>query len=78
MTQVDFLPSATSVDDLVDALSDKESSFKKFRHNGSKSDKFRMVLTKFMKRINFVSDVVAQAAVNVSNKLYPSAIRSTL
>lgn len=69
MTKVDFLPSATSVDDLVGALLDKETSFKKFRHNGSKLDKFRILLDKIMKRINFVSDVVAQPAINVGNKL---------
>lgn len=68
MTKVNFL-SVTTVDDLVNALQDKGTVFKNFRHSGSKFDKFRTLVRKIMGRINFVSDVVAQPAVNVSDRL---------
>ncbi|EED17209.1 tankyrase, putative [Talaromyces stipitatus ATCC 10500] len=73
MTKVDFL-SATSVDDIVNALQDKGTVFRNFRHSGSKFDKFRTLVTNIMNRINIASP--PSAAIFVAIRYVMSAVVS--
>lgn len=68
ITQVDLgsIEAATSVEDVLSEIDTREEEFKRNRHDGSKTDRFRSLVSRSLKSIETVSEVVAQGASNVS------------
>lgn len=68
ITQVDLgsIEAATSIEDVLSEIDMREEEFKRNRHDGSKTDRFRSLVSRSLKSIETVSEVVAQGASNVS------------
>jgi len=62
---------ANNVDEILKEVRGKEDKFKGYRHDGSKLDKFRSLVSKSLDPIEKLSNIVAQATVAVSQKLLP-------
>ncbi|KAJ5302288.1 hypothetical protein N7508_007151 [Penicillium antarcticum] len=71
ITQVDIgsIEAANSVEDVLSEIDTRKDEFKRTRHDGSKTDKFRSLISRSLKSIETVSEVVAQGA---SNSFPPS------
>lgn len=74
LKKITILPSATSVDDIMNTVKGQQTLFSNHRHDKSKFDKLRTLLTKVMNRIDLVCDLVAQPSVNVSKCLFSMAL----
>jgi hypothetical protein len=68
ITEVDLgsIEAADSVEDVLSEIDIREEEFKRTRHDGSKTDRFRSLVSRSLKSIETVSEVVAQGASNVS------------
>ena len=65
-TKLESLAKANTLDDVQNEIRNREALFKSHRHDGSKTDKFRTLVSKSLKPIEKVSEIVAQASSNVS------------
>jgi hypothetical protein len=59
--QVQYLDRANNVDQILDEIHEKETRFNSRRHDGSKLDKFRTLVSKSLAPIQSVGDIVSQA-----------------
>ncbi|PGH05438.1 hypothetical protein GX51_02962 [Blastomyces parvus] len=66
-TKITYLTSAKNVDDILNEIHDRESKFKSFRHDGSKTDRFRTLVSKSLRPVEQVSDILAQ----IGSKAFP-------
>jgi hypothetical protein len=69
MVKIETLVGANNVDEILDEIHKRETKFKSYRHNGSKSDKFRSLVRKSLGHIKKLSDIVASAASTVRQHL---------
>ena len=78
--EMQHMAQASSVDDILNNIHDQETKFKGFRHSGSKTDKFRTLVSKCLDPINKVGDIVASASSTVRNQCPSVSLgsRSTL
>lgn len=60
-TKFTSLASAHNVNDILNEIHERETKFKSSRHDGSKIDKFRTLVSKSLKPIDRMGDAVAQA-----------------
>ncbi|KAM5349322.1 hypothetical protein ACJ41O_005827 [Fusarium nematophilum] len=65
--QIQQLAQANSVAQILEDIDDKEARFKIHRHDGTKLDKFRTLVSQSLSPIQSVSDIVAQA----TKTMYP-------
>ena len=66
MVKIQSLSEAKNVEDILNDIRERETKFKGFRHDGSKLDKFRTLVSKSLYPIEKVGNVIALAASNVS------------
>lgn len=68
ITTVDLgsIEAANSVEDVLSEIDMRGEEFKNTRHDGSKTDRFRSLVSRSLKSIETISEVVAQGASNVS------------
>ncbi|KAL8648633.1 MAG: hypothetical protein Q9210_004877 [Variospora velana] len=62
MEKMETLAGAGSVDVILDDIHEKETKFKRYRHDGSKLDKFRTLVSKSLDPVDKVGNLVASAA----------------
>lgn len=65
-TGIESLTKANTLADILNEIHDKESMFKSKRHDGSKTDKFRSLVSKTLYPIEKIGEIVAQASSSVS------------
>lgn len=65
-TRFECLAKANTLDDVQNEIRNREALFKSHRHDGSKTDKFRTLVSQSLKPIEKVSEIAAQASSNVS------------
>jgi hypothetical protein len=68
MVKIQSLAGASSVDEVLSEIHDKEAKFKNFRHDGSKLDKFRTLIKKSLAPIEALSGMVVNSTSMVSNQ----------
>lgn len=68
ITQVDLgsIEAANTVEDVLSEIDIREEELKRTRHDGSKTDRFRSLVSRSLNSIETVSEVVAQGASSVS------------
>lgn len=68
ITQVDLgsIEAANSVEDVLSEIDIREEEFRRTRHDGSKTDRLRSLVSRSLNSIETVSEVVAQGASSVS------------
>ncbi len=71
MEKMETLAGASSVDVILDDIHEKETKFKRYRHDGSKLDKFRTLVSKSLDPIDKVGNLVASAASMVWKQPFP-------
>ncbi|KGO73285.1 hypothetical protein PITC_085840 [Penicillium italicum] len=71
ITQVDLslVEPVNNVEDVLNEINKREELFKRARHDGSKTDKFRGLVSRSLKSIDKVSEVVAQGLSNTANSV---------
>lgn len=75
-TKVDLgsLTVAKSVDDILLEINDRDEGFKRKRHDKTKLDKFRTLVSKSLQPIQTITEVVSQALSEVNPLLsFPSS-----
>jgi ankyrin repeat domain-containing protein 50 len=65
--KIKSLAGANNVDEILDEIRGRDAKFKGQRHDGSKSDKFRSLVSKSLGPIETLSNIVASAALAVRN-----------
>ena len=70
--KIESLVVVDNVDGILDEIRGRETKFKGYRHDGSKLDKFRSLVSKSLDPIEKLSSIVATATSTVRQKL-PSA-----
>lgn len=68
MVKIQSLARAKDVDEILNDVREKETKFKSYRHDDSKLDKFRTLVSKSLSPIEKVGDVIASAASTVRRK----------
>lgn len=71
ITKLDIhsLQVANNVEDILSEIQKSDEAIKSMRHDGSKSDRFRTLVSRSLKPIETVSEIVAQAGSNVNSLL---------
>ncbi|CAI7636162.1 unnamed protein product [Penicillium palitans] len=71
ITQVDLslIGPVNNLEDVLGEINKREQLFKRARHDGSKTDKFRSLVSRSLKSIGKVSEVVAQGVSNTANSV---------
>ncbi|KAL9014436.1 MAG: hypothetical protein Q9173_000918 [Seirophora scorigena] len=67
MEKMETLSGASSVDVILDDIREKETKFKCYRHDGSKLDRFRTLVSKSLDPVDKVGNLVASAASMLSD-----------
>ena len=62
LEKIDHLPKANNVDEILVHVRERESKFKLYRHDGSKVDKFRTLVSKSLDPVDKIGNMVATAA----------------
>lgn len=75
--KIESLTGASNVDEILKDIRERETKFKGFRHDGSKLDKFRTLVSKSLNPIDTVGNMVALAASTVRRQPLP-AFRSAM
>ena len=60
------LARANSVEEILSEIREEDSTFKTFRHDGSRVDKFRSLVSRSLRPIQVLSEITAEAASSVS------------
>ncbi|KAL9611964.1 MAG: hypothetical protein Q9167_003404 [Letrouitia subvulpina] len=60
--KIKLLAGASNVDDILNGIRERETAFKGFRHDGSKLDKFRTLVSKSLDTINKLGEMIASTA----------------
>ena len=68
MVKIESLAGARNVDEILNAIHERERNFKGYRHNGSKLDKFRTLISKCLNPIDKVGNMVASGASTVKRQ----------
>jgi hypothetical protein len=71
MVKIESLAGAANVDDILNEIHERETTFKDYRHDGSKLDKFRTLVSKSLDRIDKVGNMVALATSTVRKQSLP-------
>lgn len=66
--KLDSLASATSVEEILSEIREEDTKFKTFRHDGSRVDRFRSLVSKSLRPIEVLSQITAEAASSVSRQ----------
>ncbi|KAL8790643.1 MAG: hypothetical protein Q9213_000491 [Squamulea squamosa] len=66
--KLDSLATVNSVEEILDAIHEKDTNFKSFRHDGSKVDRFRSLVSKSLRPIEILSNITAEAASSVRRR----------
>ena len=66
MVKIDLLTGAKNLDEILDQIQERETKFRGYRHDGSKRDKFRSLVSKSLAPIEKLSNIVAMGASTVS------------
>ena len=72
MVKIQSLAGANNVDEILNHIHERETEFKGYRHDGSKLDKFRTLVSKSLNPIEKVGDMVASAASTVRKQPFPA------
>lgn len=67
--KIDLLNRVSNVKEILDEIDIRETNFKAFRHSGSRTDKFRAVVSKSLVHIERLSSIVSSAASSVRQLL---------
>jgi hypothetical protein len=70
--KIESLARANNVEEILDEIHERETKFKGYRHNGSKLDKFRSLVSKSLGPIEKLGSIVAPATLAVRLKLLPA------
>ncbi len=65
MVKIETLAKANNVAEILVEIHERETKFKSFRHDGSKTEKFRSLVSKSLGPIEKLSNIVASAALAV-------------
>lgn len=65
--EMNSLQKANTVEDILSEIKKTDEAIKNIRHDGSKTDKFRILVNRSLKPIETVSEIVAQAGSNVNS-----------
>lgn len=71
MVKIESLARASNVDEILNDIREREIKFKDYRHDGSKLDKFRTLVSKSLNPIDKVGNMVALAASTVRRQSLP-------
>ena len=71
IVKIESLARATNVDEILNDIRERETKFKGYRHDGSKLDKFRTLISKSLNPIDKVGNMVALAASTVRRQSLP-------
>ncbi|KAJ5775210.1 uncharacterized protein N7511_000221 [Penicillium nucicola] len=71
ITQVDLgsIETANSVEDVLSEIDIRKEEFERTRHDGSKTDRFRSLVSRSLKSIETVSEIVAQGTSNTASSV---------
>jgi len=69
--KIESVATANNVDEILKEIRERDHIFKGYRHDGSKLDKFRSLVSKSLDPIEKLSNIVGQAAVAVRQKPLP-------
>ncbi len=72
MVKIESLAGASNVDEILNDVRERETKFKGYRHDGSKLDKFRTLVSKSLNPIDKVGNMVALAASTVRRQPLPA------
>lgn len=72
MVKIESLARASNVDEILDEVRERQTKFKGYRHDGSKLDKFRTLVSKSLNPIDKVGNMVASAASTVRRQSMPA------
>lgn len=72
MVKIQSLAEANNVDEILNDIHERETKFKGYRHDGSKLEKFRTLVSKSLNPIEEVGDMVASAASTVRKQPLPA------
>ncbi len=72
MVKIQSLARANNVDEILNGIHERERKFKSYRHDGSKLDKFRTLVSNSLNPIKKVGDMVASAASTVRKPPLPA------
>lgn len=64
---IEALSTASTVDAVLEEIRQKGTKFQTFRHDGSKTDKFRSLVSQSLEPIVFLSGIVAHATKHASH-----------
>jgi len=72
MVKIESLAGASNVDEILSDIHERGTKFKGYRHDGSKLDKFRTLVSKSLNPIDKVGNMVALAASTVRRQPLPA------
>ena len=72
MVKIESLARASNVDEILNDVRERETKFKCYRHDGSKLDNFRTLVSKSLNPIDKVGNMVALAASTVRRQSLPA------
>ena len=72
MVKIESLAGASNVDEILNDIRERETKFKVYRHDGSKVDEFRTLVSKSLNPIEKLGDMVALAASTVRRQSLPA------
>ena len=73
--KIECLTKANNIDEILSQIQGSMASFKAHRHDGSKLDRFRSLVSRSLEPIEQLSKIVATAASSVSNNINTSLSR---
>ncbi len=65
LVKIELLAQANNVEEILTEIHEREMKFKSHRHDGSRLDKFRSIVSKSLYPIEKVGEIVASAALTV-------------
>ena len=66
--KLDSLASANSLEEILSDIREKDTTFRTFRHDGSRVDRFRSLVSKSLRPIEILSSITADAASSVRHQ----------
>lgn len=70
--EIRSLTEANNVDEILNDIREREKNFKGYRHDGSKLERLRTLVSKSLKLVQKVCDVVASVASTVRKQPVPA------
>ena len=72
MIKIESLTGVSNVDEILNDIQERETKFKVYRHDGSKFDKFRTLVSRSLNLVTKVGDIVTSATSTVRKQILPA------